>query len=35
MLKNWGWVVAYRILMSARVPFGFFWVLNWVGLGLD
>ena len=28
-------VVAYRILLSAPVPFGLIWVSNWVGLGLD
>ena len=27
-----GWV-AYRILVSAPVPFGLIWVSNWVGLG--
>ena len=38
MLKSWGvgrwWVVvvvAYRILVSAPVPFGLIWVFNWVG----
>ena len=42
MLKSWGvgggwWVVvvAYRILVSAPVPFGLIWVFNWVGLGWD
>ena len=41
MLKSCGWVVggwwvvAYRILVSAPVPFGSIWVLNWVGLGKD
>ena len=38
MLKSYGvgggWV-AYRILVSAPVPFGLIWVLNWVGLGWD
>ena len=29
-----GWV-AYRILVSAPVPFGLIWVSNWVGLGWD
>ena len=29
------WVVAYRILVSAPVPFELIWVLNWVGLGWD
>ena len=29
------WVVAYRILVSAPVPFGSIWVLNWIGLGWD
>ena len=28
-------VVAYRILVSAPVPFGLIWVFNWVGLGWD
>ena len=28
-------VVAYGILVSAPVPFGSIWVLNWVGLGWD
>ena len=27
--------VAYRILVSAPVPFGLIWVSNWVGLGWD
>jgi len=31
----WWWVVAYRILVSAPVPFGLIWVSNWVGLGWD
>ena len=39
MLKSYGvgggWVVAYRILVSAPVPFGLIWVFNWVGLGWD
>ena len=37
MLKSWGWVVvvAYRILVSAPVPFGLIWVSNWVGLDWD
>ena len=43
MLKSWGvvvggWVfgwVAYRILVSAPVPFGLIWVSYWVGLGWD
>ena len=39
MLKSYGvvggWVVAYRILVSAPVPFGLIWVSNWVGLGWD
>ena len=26
--------MAYRILVSAPVPLGLSWVLNWVGLGL-
>ena len=30
-----GWWVAYRILVSAPVPFGLIWVSNWVGLGWD
>ena len=30
-----GWVVAYRILVSAPVPFGLIWVSNWVGLDWD
>ena len=30
-----GWWVAYRILVSAPVPFGLVWVFNWVGLGWD
>ena len=29
-----GWWVAYRILVSAPVPFGFNWGWNWVGTGL-
>ena len=38
MLKSCGWVVgggwvAYRILVSAPVPFGLIWVSNWIGLG--
>ena len=28
-------VVAYRILLSAPVPFGLIWVSNWVGLDWD
>ena len=28
-------VVAYRILVSAPVPFGLIWVFDWVGLGWD
>ena len=28
-------MVAYRILVSAPVPFGLIWVSNWVGLGWD
>ena len=35
MLKSYGvggWVVVYRILVSAPVPFGFNW--GWAGLGL-
>ena len=42
MLKSYGVVVvvvggwvAYRILVSAPVPFGLIWVLNWVGQGWD
>ena len=38
MLKVMGWVVvvvAYRILVSAPVPFGLIWVSKWVGLGWD
>ena len=39
MLKSWGVVVggwvAYRILVSALVPFGLIWVSNWVGLDWD
>ena len=38
MLKSYGWVVvvvAYRILVSAPVPFGLIWVSNWVELGWD
>ena len=36
MVKSYGWVVvAYRILVSAPVPFGSIWVLNWVELGWD
>ena len=40
MLKSYGWVVvvvvvAYRILVSAQVPFGLVWVFNWVGEGWD
>ena len=42
MLKSYGVVVgggrwvAYRILVSAPVPFGLIWVFNWgwTGLGL-
>ena len=34
-LGNGGWGVAYRILVSAPVPFGLIWVFNWVGLGSD
>ena len=30
-----GWVVAYRILVSAPVPFWVYWGWNWVGLGWD
>ena len=33
--ESWVVVVAYRILVSAPVPFGLIWVFNWVGLGLD
>ena len=32
---GWVVVVAYRILLSAPVPFGLIWVSNWVGLGWD
>ena len=36
MLKSYRVVVvAYRILLSAPVPFGLVWVSNWVGLGWD
>ena len=36
MLKSYRVVVvAYRILLSAPVPFELIWVLNWVGLGWD
>ena len=38
MLKSYGvgggWVVAYRILVSAPVPFGFNLGWNWVGTRL-
>ena len=36
MPKSYWWVVAYRILASAQVPWGLKWILNWVevwGLG--
>ena len=31
----WWWWVAYRILVSAPVPFELIWVSNWVGQDWD